>query len=120
MVPSLTSETAQPWCVQATENALTVSCAGRVTTTLAAAKMVPPPTGMSASWASGAPPPGAGDWPAGGLPASGTLVGSPYDWQPAVAAPAAPTAATDSTVRRRGPPGAFALIDILTAWSALH
>src|SRR3954468_6941580 len=65
IVPSVTSETVQPWCVQIAENALNSPAVGWVTTTCWSAKTAPPPTGTSAvlvSTADGVPagsPPGA-------------------------------------------------------------
>src|SRR5690349_17844764 len=48
MVPSETSLTMQPWCVQTAENALKAPEVGWVTTTFWPAKTLPPPTGIVA------------------------------------------------------------------------
>jgi hypothetical protein len=80
MVPSLISDTAQPWCVHATEKARIVPWSGWVSTTFSAARIAPPPTGRSSTRASGAPPPAGLEPSPAGDPAgagAGALAGSP-------------------------------------------
>jgi hypothetical protein len=50
MVPPLTASHRHPTCVQMALNALYCPFAGWVTTTLAAVKIVPPPTGTCVAW----------------------------------------------------------------------
>src|SRR5215210_2034330 len=60
IVPSFTSFTEHPWCVQVALKALNVPACGCVTTRPCAASTTPPPTGTSATAASaGAAPTGA-------------------------------------------------------------
>jgi hypothetical protein len=54
MVPLPTELTWQPWCVQTAENACTCEPV-RVMTTAGLSMITPPPSGMSASFASGWP-----------------------------------------------------------------
>src|ERR671929_459482 len=56
MKPSLTDETAQPWCVHRVLNALMSPAVGWVSTTFCAATTMPPPTGTSETAASSLPP----------------------------------------------------------------
>ena len=57
MTPFDTSLTVHPWWVHTAENALNWPAVGWVTTTFWSAKIVPPPSGMSAVVASGPEPP---------------------------------------------------------------
>jgi hypothetical protein len=67
--PPATLPTVQPWCVQVALKALKVPAAGWVTTTLAAEKILPPPTGTSEVLPSGVPAGvGAGPPPVGLAP----------------------------------------------------
>src|SRR5689334_21340577 len=56
MVPFLICESAHPACVQIAEKPLKVPFDGCVTTTFSSAKILPPPTGISAVSASVVPP----------------------------------------------------------------
>ena len=66
MVPSETVLTVQPWWVQVVEKATMLPASGWVTTTLAGAKIRPPPTGMSATVASASGDAASGDPDPGG------------------------------------------------------
>src|ERR1700712_3843129 len=96
MVPLLIFETAQPWWVHLEEKALNWPAVGWVTPTPLSAKTLPPPSGMSAVFASAppfAPPAGAGF--TASLPV--VLSELPHPVRATAAIPAAPTAPTAVT-----------------------
>src|SRR6266487_3460909 len=98
IVPSLTVETVQPWCVHTAVKALNCPAVGWVTTTFWVSNTLPPPTGLSDVLADTPAAPGLSPWsPLSGVlvPPSGVL--SP---QPASTATAPSAAAPASTARR--------------------
>jgi hypothetical protein len=96
ITPSAIPVTAQPWCVHVDENALNWPFTGWVMTSCRLSKILPPPSGMSAVFASTVP----GD-AADPVEPDDDVSSDPHAVS-ATASPATPTAAT--TVRRAGSP----------------